>query len=210
MPGLVSKNVIYLKVDEKNRPDFEARGLAPFTYKRNGKDYFMSYHEVFYQTMDDAEELCEWGKSSRGSRTRCSEQAGQAAEQDLALAQVNGALKTIQGLRWSHISNMILLVIFYHRCAMMVEAAKLFRSHRPCCSGFSSAHRRMTYLGGKAAAALRRRFPYTQLRSNSANLTADAIHRRRSHHTNRQLPHGIYQRRLLADSATYLVIDQSI
>lgn len=62
MSGLVSKNVIYLKVDEKNRPDFEARGLAPFTYKRNGKDYFMSYHEVPYQTMDDAEELCKWGK----------------------------------------------------------------------------------------------------------------------------------------------------
>jgi DNA transformation protein len=46
MFGLVSEDTFYLKADDKNRSLFENRGLDPFTYKRKGKSFRMSYYQV--------------------------------------------------------------------------------------------------------------------------------------------------------------------
>ena len=70
MFGLVSKNVFYLKVDDKNRSDFESRGFGPFTYSRKGKEYSMSYYEVPHETMDDAEQLCQWAQKAYDAALR--------------------------------------------------------------------------------------------------------------------------------------------
>ena len=73
MFGLVSKNVFYLKVDDKNRSDFETRGLGPFTYTRKGKEYSMSYYEVPHEAMDDAEQLCRWAQEAYDTALRALE-----------------------------------------------------------------------------------------------------------------------------------------
>jgi DNA transformation protein len=70
MFGLVSKNVFYLKVDDKNRSDFEAKGFGPFTYSRKGREYSMSYYEVPHEIMDDVEQLCRWAQKSYDAALR--------------------------------------------------------------------------------------------------------------------------------------------
>lgn len=44
--GLIADNRLYFKTDDQNRPDFEKYDTEPFTYKKNGKTYKMSYYEV--------------------------------------------------------------------------------------------------------------------------------------------------------------------
>jgi DNA transformation protein len=68
MFGLVSEDTLYLKVDDNNRPDFEVRGLAPFTYRHKDKQVAMSYYQAPNEIMDDAEELC--GRAFRGTFLR--------------------------------------------------------------------------------------------------------------------------------------------
>ena len=46
MFGLIADDVLYLKVDDENRPDFEAAGLGPFVYDMNGRLTTMSYHRA--------------------------------------------------------------------------------------------------------------------------------------------------------------------
>ena len=70
MFGLVSKNVFYLKVDDRNRSDFETRGLGPFTYSRKGKEYSMSYYQIPQEAMDDAEQLCSWAQKAYDAALR--------------------------------------------------------------------------------------------------------------------------------------------
>lgn len=76
MFGLVSRNIFYLKVDKENRQDFESKGLGAFTYMRKGKEYSMSYYEIPYEVMDDAEELCNWARKAHDA-------AGRAAQSKL-------------------------------------------------------------------------------------------------------------------------------
>lgn len=64
MFGLVSQGTFYLKADDENRPDFEARGLPPFTYKRKGKELSMSYFQAPPEAMDNVEELCKWAQKA--------------------------------------------------------------------------------------------------------------------------------------------------
>jgi len=43
MFAIVMNNRLYMKVDDLNRPEFEALGLTPFTYPMKGKDVALSY-----------------------------------------------------------------------------------------------------------------------------------------------------------------------
>ena len=58
--ALILRNVLYLKVDDVNRPDFVRAGMAPFSFKRAGKDTIItSYWEVPPSALDDPDELAE-------------------------------------------------------------------------------------------------------------------------------------------------------
>ena len=70
MFGLVSQDIFYLKVDNENRPDFDNRGLEPFTYKRKGEEYSMSYYRAPDQAMDDSAELCKWAQKAYDAAIR--------------------------------------------------------------------------------------------------------------------------------------------
>jgi DNA transformation protein and related proteins len=67
MFGLVVRDVIYLKVDDSNRADFEREGCGPFTYTRGKKSGRPSEHALPYWRLperlyDDADELAVWAR----------------------------------------------------------------------------------------------------------------------------------------------------
>ena len=59
--ALVADDVLYLKADDGNRPDFEAQGLAPFSYTRkDGRSASMAYYPPPADALEDAEQLQPW------------------------------------------------------------------------------------------------------------------------------------------------------
>lgn len=57
--ALIAGDELYLKVDESNRPDYEARGIAPFRpYGPDGE--VMQYYPVPEDLLEDIEVLRVW------------------------------------------------------------------------------------------------------------------------------------------------------
>jgi DNA transformation protein and related proteins len=59
MFGLIADDVLYLKVDDTNRVDFEKAGLEPFVYKAGRGLIQMSYHRA-PGSVDDWESVEPW------------------------------------------------------------------------------------------------------------------------------------------------------
>ncbi len=76
MFGLVVRDVIYLKVDDGNRADFEREGCAPFTYTRGKKSGRPSQHAALpywrlpERLYDDPDELAEWARRAFAAAER--------------------------------------------------------------------------------------------------------------------------------------------
>ncbi len=70
MIGLVADNVLYLRVDAEIRPDFEKKGLRPFVYEKNGREYPMSYYRPPPEALDNSDDLCRWARKSYGAALR--------------------------------------------------------------------------------------------------------------------------------------------
>src|SRR5436190_24160887 len=61
--ALIADDTLYLKVDESNCPDFEARGMGPFRpYAEHGE--VMQYYEVPADLLDDPEALRPWAENA--------------------------------------------------------------------------------------------------------------------------------------------------
>jgi DNA transformation protein len=57
--ALIADDTLYLKVDETNRADFEARGMGPFRpYGESGEG--MRYYQVPDELLEDPETLRPW------------------------------------------------------------------------------------------------------------------------------------------------------
>ena len=57
--ALIAEDTLYFKVDESNRPDFEARNMGPFRpFGDDGE--VMQYYCVPEDLLDDPEALWEW------------------------------------------------------------------------------------------------------------------------------------------------------
>src|ERR1019366_8784619 len=54
--ALIDDDVLYLKVDDTNRPDFVARGMGPFSPFGEG----MQYYQLPEELLEDPEELKPW------------------------------------------------------------------------------------------------------------------------------------------------------
>lgn len=67
MFALVADEVLYLKVDEANRPAFEAENLPPFVYSRKDQKIDMSYFRSPERCMDDADEMAIWCRTAYGA-----------------------------------------------------------------------------------------------------------------------------------------------
>jgi DNA transformation protein len=57
--ALIDEDQLYFKVDDQNRPDFEARGMGPFRPFGEGGEV-MQYYEVPGELLEDIEELRPW------------------------------------------------------------------------------------------------------------------------------------------------------
>ena len=64
MFGLISDNILYLKVDEETENDFKAKGLEAFTYSKKGKEYKMSYYQAPEEALEDGEEMSSWANKA--------------------------------------------------------------------------------------------------------------------------------------------------
>ena len=62
--ALIASDVLYFKVDDHNRPDYQARGSRPFVPFADRPEVSMSYFEVPADVLDDAEELVLWARKS--------------------------------------------------------------------------------------------------------------------------------------------------
>ena len=62
MFALVLHEIFYLKVDDANRAEFEARGLEPFRYEMKGRLMTMAYFQPPSEALDDGEMLCQWAR----------------------------------------------------------------------------------------------------------------------------------------------------
>jgi DNA transformation protein and related proteins len=75
MFGLMVRDVIYLKVDDLNRADFEREDSAPFTYTRGKKSGRPSQHALPYWRLperlyDDPDELALWARRAFAAAER--------------------------------------------------------------------------------------------------------------------------------------------
>ena len=63
MFGLIADDVLYLKVGDANRPDFEAIGARPFQ-PYPGKKTSMPYNEIPEDVLEDQEKLEHWAEKA--------------------------------------------------------------------------------------------------------------------------------------------------
>ena len=71
MIALISRDVVYLKADEQTIPAFEAEGLAPFSYQRNGVARTInSFWRMPERLYDDPEELAQWARQAKDAALR--------------------------------------------------------------------------------------------------------------------------------------------
>ncbi len=64
MFGLIVDDVLYLKADPVNLPDFVDAGMQPFIYDRKGKPIALSYWQAPSEILDDGEMLSEWARKA--------------------------------------------------------------------------------------------------------------------------------------------------
>lgn len=57
--ALIDDNLVYFKVDDSNRPAFEARGMGPFMPGGEGGEV-MQYYQVPEDVLEEPEELGSW------------------------------------------------------------------------------------------------------------------------------------------------------
>jgi len=63
--GLIDDDTVYFKVDDTNRPDYEARHCKPFRPFADDPDtYSMSYFEIPADVLESPDELKDWARKS--------------------------------------------------------------------------------------------------------------------------------------------------
>ncbi|WP_417520108.1 TfoX/Sxy family protein [Minwuia sp.] len=61
MFALIADEVVYFKVDDSNRLEFEDRGMGPFVYEtKNGRQTIMGYWQMPDDLYDDPDEMNAW------------------------------------------------------------------------------------------------------------------------------------------------------
>ena len=70
MCALVIRDTLYLKCDVQTQPYFEALGLEPFTYERQGKRLPMSYRLAPETVFEDRAEAALWSRRAFESALR--------------------------------------------------------------------------------------------------------------------------------------------
>lgn len=72
--GIVAGDVLYLKVDDRTRPDYVAAGMGPFRPYPH-RPSTMQYYAVPVGVLESASELAEWARRALGVARRLAEGA---------------------------------------------------------------------------------------------------------------------------------------
>lgn len=75
MFGLVSRERLYLKTDERTRGEFERAGLEPFTFTRKGEEITTSYHRA-PEPLDDWAVMEPWLQGAYDAAHRAASRKG--------------------------------------------------------------------------------------------------------------------------------------
>ena len=70
MFGLVADETFYLKADDVDRTDFEARGLERFVYYKKGKPMYLSYYQAPEEALDNSGDMLAWAEKSFAAAIR--------------------------------------------------------------------------------------------------------------------------------------------
>ncbi len=62
--GILDDDVLYLKVDDTNRGDFEAAGMEAFAPYAEKPEYKMGYYEVPIDVLEDRDTLAVWARKA--------------------------------------------------------------------------------------------------------------------------------------------------
>ncbi|MFI4888923.1 MAG: TfoX/Sxy family protein [Steroidobacterales bacterium] len=68
--GLISRDVLYFKVDDGSRADYQSRGMGQFRPFAGRRQVSMSYYEVPADVLEDAEECARWARRSVAAASR--------------------------------------------------------------------------------------------------------------------------------------------
>ena len=68
--AIVIDDVLYLKVDELNRAQFEAEGMEPFRYEAKGKLTQMNYYRAPDEALDSPALMHPWARSALAAALR--------------------------------------------------------------------------------------------------------------------------------------------
>ncbi|HEV2845148.1 MAG TPA: TfoX/Sxy family protein [Thermoanaerobaculia bacterium] len=78
--GIVADDVLMLRADDENRPDYEARGIGPFQpYPEKGMST-MPYYTVPDDVFEDQDEMLRWAERSREAALRAQAKKGKRKE----------------------------------------------------------------------------------------------------------------------------------
>ncbi len=68
--ALIISDTLHFKVDDENRPDYEAAGSHPFTYEAKGRTVTVSHWVVPGEVLDDPELLAQWADKALAAAVR--------------------------------------------------------------------------------------------------------------------------------------------
>lgn len=70
MFALVVDDALFLKADERTRPDFEALGLPPFSYKKKDREFSLSYYQAPDEALEDPAAMHQWAGKAHAAALR--------------------------------------------------------------------------------------------------------------------------------------------
>lgn len=79
MFALIADDVLYLKVDDANRSEFERAGERPFVYESKGRRTVMSYYSAPDQALESHELAAPWSRSAYAAALRARASKGATA-----------------------------------------------------------------------------------------------------------------------------------
>jgi len=68
--ALVIHGTLYLKTDDGNRAEFEARGLEHFSFEKGGETIVTSYRAAPEEALEDSRRMTRWAKSAYAAALR--------------------------------------------------------------------------------------------------------------------------------------------
>ena len=69
--ALIAEDALYIKTDDENRADFDARGLAPFVYPmKDGQTIVMSYCQAPEDALENSDVMAEWARRGYAAALR--------------------------------------------------------------------------------------------------------------------------------------------